>query len=249
MATPSSSYHQLTDGTVTISLARRLLELGYYAVPVGGDDPDAKSWLIPQSGIPLHEPMAGPSDPPLETVIKAFEEFPGCGISIAAPYLRSPNNNDMFVIDVDIDDQTLIDTIAIIIDKPCPIRKGSRGVGFYLRYPAMTTIPTLLRDRNQPIPGWAKDTKMRVMEFAHKGADSYIDFMGLKHAHMLIPPTLSMKATRAAQRNIYYQWLEFPGSDKTLRIEDIAPKRPYHHNALPYAPYLSICKEPYVHPV
>ena len=239
MAKPSSSYHRLTDGTVTISLATALLDKGYYPVPVGANS-DGKSWLIPADGIPVHQPDADGNPPSVDQVMAAFEQFPQCGISIATPYLRPPYSNDLLILDVDIDDTSLLQTVADIIGTPCPVKKGNRGLSFIVRYPAMNTVPTILRERSLVIPNWVKDSKLQIPS-EHGRTNAAIDLLGLKIAHSLIPPTISIKASTRLKVPTPYEWAAFPGTRHIIPIDEVHPRdlpELQHHHMLLIFQYL-----------
>lgn len=229
----SVTKHDLSDPNVTYPLARRLLDLGYYAVPTcakGG----GKSWIVPQgpSSYPTHEPRPDGQAPDRAYVERIFQDNPGCGISVATPFLRPPHQNDLLVLDVDIEDPAVLPVVALIIGSPCPVRVGQKGAAFFCRYPAMKTIPGILRERSVPPPDWAKACSLVIPAYKSETFKA-IDLLGLKNAHILIPPTVHMGASQRLGYPVEYKWVEFPGTSMVLRLEETSPRdlpelEPYH---------------------
>jgi len=217
----------INDTNLPVALAAQLLSRGYYAVPCGSGE-DGKGWIAAGNDVSITKPDDHGNAPPISDVLAIFERHPGCGISVAVPYLR--NSSDVLLaIDVDVRDQNTLDKVALVVGMPCPVKRGARGATFFVRARKAAAVDSLLKQRDIPIPkildknGRAKNSVQSGKIGSDRWEHEYIDILGTANRHSILPPSLHHQGTQLLGRELYYEWIKFPGSEIILKLEETDP--------------------------
>lgn len=211
MAGPTIAYTQLiADHNLTREAVVKLLNNGYYAVPVGAGE-DGKGWLLSGRDTWMSKPN-GSEPPDLHDVLEFFDRFPGCGVSVAVPHLRG-RTDYLVALDVDVDDDATMTTVAFILGRECPVKVGSRGATFFARRRHSIDMLDLCQRRRLPAWKGLSAQKIGIPRFTEHKKRMGIDL--LDNRHTLLPPSMHIKANRP------YRWVPFPGSSMTLSLEDV----------------------------
>ena len=217
----------IADKDLGPALARRYLELGYRPVV----NTHRKSWSA-KPGItgPVNQHVGFFSD---DDTVAEFENNPFCGIGILGNYFNDGTTGLLFI-DVDIPDPEeaapAMQVIADIIGTPCPVKHGSKGGTFFVRYPSAEPLSEILNSRGLSGAQFATKCKLKLKHLTNAG----IDFIGSGAAnnYTVVPPTMHEKPNPDGSPR-FYKWVPFPGTKITLDLSDTPPHDlpsldPYH---------------------
>ena len=219
-----AKYHILIpDLDVAREYAQRYTELGYYVLPCG-EGLRGKGWLPhPDKTLGILKGRIDGRDPTLEEVLESIDEYPGCGISIAAPSLRGTDLS-LLIFDIDIRDPSFLRRFCICLgNKPSPFRFGSKGGAAFATYSTDIRPPTILQERglsNFKIQGedgksvnWASETTIVARDYDREK----VELIGPRGLHLLVPPTLHLEEGRQ------YDWMPHPITGEVYDLVDFRP--------------------------
>lgn len=229
--------HLISDFDLVLKLAAQYMSMGYQPIPVGGSY--GRSWLYPRMEGYVVFDKDGELVSPKQMLVN-FKEHPGSGIGIVGGILRD-GSSPLLHIDVDVvseedDNGATMRAIANIIGMPCPVKHGSKGGNFTVRYLGGKNIIEILQERQLPYRGMVTATQFTLPWLKDKKYNK-IDLLGANHksSHTIVPPSVHLSASLAAGENVLYKWIPFPGTKKALRLEDVAPSdlpELYEHHLL-----------------
>jgi len=210
----------------------KLLRHGYVPLPVAG-----KVWIDKYQGKPLRYLESAP-DPELTRA--AFRENLNCGISVTAPYLRNLDIK-LVGIDVDCDNPVIIDRVARIIYRPCPAKRGRRGMTFFATFSGEVLLKTdYEKRRGVKVASWLGEASVKTIE-PPSDPRAKVDHIDLicrgPYYHSVLPPSIHPDTGQP------YEWVPFPGTSTVLKLEDVAPLDLPHLDSAQLA-LLALCFNP-----
>lgn len=217
-------------------LVEKLIAQGYVPLPTRG-----KVWIEKYRDQPLRFDGSAPEP---DITRAAFRENRNAGVSVTAPYIRGTPLK-LIGIDVDVHDpaecERMLLRVARIIGKPCPFKVGKKGGTFFCTFEGEIKLKTAYMNRHgaDSKPSWLREGKV-IAPFPKKPGEKEqgIDLIGQgPYYHSVLPPSIHPDTKKP------YQWLPFPGTKVTLRLEDLKPNQLPSLSAAQFM-LLAICMQP-----
>jgi len=223
----------ISDRSLPIDLACRYMSHGYQPVIVHRN----AEWVA-KNGLtrPINQHEGFFSE---EQMLEEFKNHPYSGIGVLGDHFRD-GTTGLMIIDVDIEDQldggATMQVLADIIGTPAPVKYGSKGGTFFVRYHYPDRITDIMAERRLAGPSFIKATKFYIphIPFEKPTKPPCIEIFGAGGGmgYTVVPPSKHQKPNDDGTDR-FYRWIPFPGTDIVQDLSEVPPSnlpalKPYH---------------------